>query len=103
MMHSRASKPVPEQQREEQAPTAFTAFADISAFSISPATFLASRPDIHNLIAGAMVFRLSPENSSLETLLLQRAPSDSFTLKWGIPAGTADPSIDLSIISVAVR
>lgn len=84
------------------APTAFEVSENISAFSIPPAEFLASRPDIHNLIAGTMVFRLKPDDR-LETLLLQRAPSDSFPLKWEIPAGTADPSIDRSIAGVAVR
>jgi len=88
-------------------PITYTTSAELSAFSVSPAELLASRPDIHNLIAGTMIFRLVPDSSStgvlLETLLLQRAPSDSFPLKWEIPAGTADPSIDRSILGVAVR
>ncbi|KAM0420330.1 hypothetical protein ACHAPT_011872 [Fusarium lateritium] len=85
----------------EQAPTTFAISEAVTHFSISPAEFLASRPDIHNLIAGAMIFRSTPD--SLETLLLQRAPSDSFPLKWEIPAGTTEPSIDLSIAGTAVR
>ncbi|KFY18439.1 hypothetical protein V493_08618 [Pseudogymnoascus sp. VKM F-4281 (FW-2241)] len=91
----------------ELSPAATTISADISDFLLSPAEFLATRPDVHNLVAGAMVFRSTPDSSSssssVETLLLRRAPSDSFPLKWEIPAGTADPSLDDSIIGVAVR
>lgn len=103
---------------QPKAPITFTTSAALSAFSISPASFLASRPDIHNLIAGAMVFRTAPNTinppggtaapttaaaTHLETLLLQRAPSDSFPLRWEIPAGTADPRLDATVAGVAVR
>ncbi|KAG7294559.1 hypothetical protein NEMBOFW57_004634 [Staphylotrichum longicolle] len=97
----------------------FTTSSTLSAFSISPASFLASRPDIHNLIAGAMVFRTAPNTinspdgtaapttvtaaTHLETLLLQRALSDSFPLRWEIPGGTADPRLDATVAGVAVR
>ncbi|KAH0598333.1 hypothetical protein MHUMG1_03631 [Metarhizium humberi] len=54
-----------------------------------------------------MVLRLKPDSPCnawrLEALLLQRAQSDSFPLKWEIPAGTADASIDRSIAGVGVR
>lgn len=85
----------------------YSVSTDVSSFQISPADLLTSRPDIYNIIAGAMVFRSSPKEASgtpqSEVLLLQRAASDSFPLKWEIPAGTADPAIDQSIIEVAVR
>ncbi|KAF2971197.1 hypothetical protein GQX73_g2403 [Xylaria multiplex] len=88
-------------------PTTFTISPKIVDFHISPVDFLASRPDIHNIVAGTMVFRpgsiTSPSTSNPEVLLLRRAASDSFPLKWEIPAGTADPSIDRSIIGIAVR
>lgn len=107
MIYPYNSEPIAGRQSGEQVPMTFTAAADLSDFVISPAEFLASRPDIHNLIAGAMVFRStpssSPEITNLESLLLQRAPSDSFPLTWEIPAGTADPSVDHSILNVAVR
>jgi 8-oxo-dGTP pyrophosphatase MutT (NUDIX family) len=97
----------PETQTGKPAAGEYSVSTDISAFQISPADLLASRPDIHNIIAGAMVFRSSPEEASgkprSEVLLLQRAASDSFPLKWEIPAGTADPTVDHSIIEVAVR
>ncbi|VUC31049.1 unnamed protein product [Clonostachys rosea] len=78
------------------------------AFSVPPAEFLASRPDIHNLLAGAMVFRpiltSSPDlNWPWETLLLRRSASDSYPGKWEVPAGTADPKLDTNIVSTAVR
>ncbi|CAH0044714.1 unnamed protein product [Clonostachys solani] len=77
------------------------------AFYVSPSDFLASRPDIHNVLAGAMVFRptltSSPDNWVYETLLLRRSASDSYPLKWEVPAGTADPELDPTIVSTAVR
>lgn len=97
----------PETKTAKPAASEYSVSPDISSFHISPADLLASRSDIHNIIAGAMVFRLSLEEASgnpqSEVLLLQRAASDSFPLKWEIPAGTADPAIDQSIIEVAVR
>ncbi|KAI9148807.1 hypothetical protein HJFPF1_10849 [Paramyrothecium foliicola] len=106
MTHN-GSELAPLEATEQQAPTSYTIAEDISAFNISPAEFLASRPDIHNLMAGAIVLRLTPsdtpEEKVLEMLLLQRAPSDSFPLQWEIPGGTADPSSDTSIAGVAVR
>ncbi|KAF7536599.1 hypothetical protein G7054_g4443 [Neopestalotiopsis clavispora] len=88
-------------------PTAFTISTKIVDFQMSPAQFLASRPNIHGIVAGTMVFRsrtsASQSTSNLEVLLLRRAATDSFPLKWEVPAGTADPVIDRSIIEVAVR
>ncbi|KAF9872105.1 hypothetical protein CkaCkLH20_10442 [Colletotrichum karsti] len=83
-------------------PTSFTTSPHISNFLISPAEFLAKRPDIHNIISGAVVFRSTPDNHH-QILLLKRAPSDSFPLKWETPGGTADPVVDRSIAGVAVR
>jgi 8-oxo-dGTP pyrophosphatase MutT (NUDIX family) len=97
----------PETTGKAHAPTHFTISPELSDFNISPADFLVSRPDIHNVIAGAMVFRsttgTAPGECNQEVLLLQRAPSDSFPLKWEIPAGTADLKLDRSIAEVAVR
>ncbi|KAI0442767.1 hypothetical protein F4803DRAFT_517883 [Xylaria telfairii] len=91
----------------EQTPLTLTISRDVLQFSISPTEFFTSRPEIHNLIAGTIIFRPThnspPTDLSYETLLLRRAPSDSFPLKWEIPGGTADPSVDRSIIEVAVR
>ena len=107
MDHTYIAKSTTAGNAGEDTPVTFTASPGLSAFSVSPAEFLASRPDIHNLIAGCMVFRPMPgsnsSNTSFDTLLLRRAPSDSFPLKWEIPAGTADPSVDSSILGVAVR
>lgn len=103
------TRPLPSgEETQRTLPTQVSTSPDISEFQISPAAFLASRPDIHNIIAGAMVFRSSPggspsATSTHEVLLLQRAASDSFPLKWEIPAGTADLAVDHSIIQVAVR
>lgn len=92
---------------KDHSPTDFTLSPELLDFTISPAEFLASRPDIHNIIAGAIVFRtipgVPPSQCNPEILLLQRAASDSFPLKWEIPAGTADPKLDSSIAAVAVR
>ncbi|CAH0057447.1 unnamed protein product [Clonostachys solani] len=105
-MVSDTSKPVTGGGTEEQVLGDFKISDDLFAFSISPAEFLTSRPQIHNLIAGTIVFRslfAAPSGPNLETLLIQRAASDSFALKWEIPAGTADLTADTSIAGVAVR
>jgi 8-oxo-dGTP pyrophosphatase MutT (NUDIX family) len=91
---------------QQQPPSSVTTSPDISDFLISPTAFLANRPDVHNIISGAVVFR-SRSNASdddvHEVLLLKRAPSDSFALKWETPGGTADPIVDQSLVGVAVR
>lgn len=87
---------------QQQPPSSVTTSPKVSDFLISPTAFLARRPDIHNIICGAVVFRSRPSVSD-EVLLLKRAPSDSFPLKWETPGGTADPFVDQSIVGVAVR
>ncbi|KAF6829487.1 hypothetical protein CPLU01_07893 [Colletotrichum plurivorum] len=81
--------------------------ASLSDFLVSPAELLAKRPDIHNIIGGALVFRQRPDTSPgkpvYETLLLKRAASDSFPLRWEVPGGTADLQVDGTIIDVAAR
>ncbi|KAI0407299.1 hypothetical protein F4802DRAFT_554964 [Xylaria palmicola] len=91
----------------KQTPLTFTIAPTIAEFSISPANLFTSRPDVQNLLGGTVIFRpasgSTPSDKTYETLLIRRAPSDSFPLKWEIPGGTADPKVDHSIIEVAVR
>ncbi|KAK1837557.1 hypothetical protein CCHR01_19822 [Colletotrichum chrysophilum] len=87
--------------------TSIEVFANASGLSISPSELLAQRPDIHSIISGAIVFRrrlVGPCHADIEeVLVLKRAASDSFPLKWEIPGGTADSDIDRTIIDVAIR
>lgn len=93
------------EQSEPGPATSFMTSPTISDFLISPTELLASRPDIHNIIAGALVFRSGSRSASSqpEALVIRRAASDSFPLKWEVPAGTADQDIDQSVVAVAVR
>lgn len=72
--------------------------------SLSPLQFLASRPHIEHLMAGALVFRNDPCSSvpKLQTLLIRRSASDSYALKWEKPAGCLS-SVDSTVLSCAVR
>lgn len=91
---------------QQQPPSTVTTSHKVSEFLVSPNAFLARRTDIHNIICGAVVFRTRrgvSDDLAHEVLLLKRAPSDSFALKWETPGGTADPIVDQSIVGVAVR
>lgn len=91
---------------QQQPPSLVTTSPNISDLLISPKALLKKRPDIHNIICGAVVFREShdgPHDPVPEVLLLKRAASDSFALKWETPGGTADLNVDQSMVDVVVR
>lgn len=84
-------------------PPAFTISHNVPAcLSFSPDRFLAERPHLEHLMAGALVFRINKKTSQLETLLIRRAASDSYPLKWERPAGSTS-TLDSSLLSSAVR
>lgn len=67
-----------------------------SPYVLSPEAYLAANPPITNLLASAAVFHLN------RLLLVQRAPTDFFPLKWELPGGSVDFD-DGSVIAAAVR
>lgn len=89
-------------------PLSFTSAAAISAFNSPASEFFAKYSHINHIITGILVFRLQPSTISasnpptLQTLLLRRAPTDSYPLHWETPGGTADES-DASVIATAAR
>lgn len=82
----------------DQPPTSYTVSPSLQAHaSTSPSAFLAANADIDNLIAGALV-----TNAQGRILLLRRAPTDSWPLKWEVPGGCVDAT-DASFVAAAVR
>ncbi|KAH7000194.1 NUDIX hydrolase domain-like protein [Ilyonectria destructans] len=82
----------------DQPPTSYTVSPSLQAHaSTSPDVFLAANTDIDNLIAGALV-----TNTQGRILLLRRAPTDSWPLKWEVPGGSVDAT-DASFVAAAVR
>lgn len=81
----------------------FTWSPRVAAFSIPLLQFQADRPDIHKLAAGALVFRRLSGTGDTQVLLLRRAPSNSFALKWELPGGSVEPDKDKTLLHTAVR
>ncbi|KAH7140671.1 NUDIX hydrolase domain-like protein [Dactylonectria macrodidyma] len=82
-----------------QPPTSYTVSPALQAHvDVTPAAFLASHNgDIDHLIAGALV-----TDTRGRALLLRRAPTDSWPLKWEVPGGCVDDT-DASLVAAAVR
>ncbi|PWI68691.1 hypothetical protein PCL_01780 [Purpureocillium lilacinum] len=113
--------------------TGFTVAEGLPAsLSLSPGEFLAARPHIHRLMAACMVFRRGggedreqqcqhhqeqeeeqqqqqqqqeqqQQAPPLQTLLIRRAASDSYPLKWEIPGGSVSTARDASVLHAAAR
>lgn len=95
---SQPGQPKPETHQ----PPAYTISPTLlaSPFAQSPAAYLAINAPITDILASAAVFfHHGPE---LKLLLVQRAPTDFFPLKWELPGGSVDPD-DASVIAGAVR
>lgn len=71
---------------------------------LSPGDFLAQRPHLEHLMAGALVFRTDSRGPApeLQTLLIRRASTDSYPLKWERPAGATSPC-DTTVLACAIR
>lgn len=83
----------------------YTFDASLASFNISKAAFLAAHPPIARVMAAAMVFRpnpSSPSSSPPQTLLLCRAATDSYPLKWEVPGGSVDAD-DATILDAVAR
>ncbi|KAK7402600.1 hypothetical protein QQX98_011641 [Neonectria punicea] len=79
-------------------PTSYTVSPALHRYSsVSPAALLAADPDIDHLIAGAVV-----ANPHGLILLLRRAATDSWPLRWEVPGGCVDAA-DASLVAAAVR
>ncbi|KID87404.1 NUDIX domain protein [Metarhizium guizhouense ARSEF 977] len=63
-----------------------------------PSEFLSSRPHLQRLMAAAMVFRAREGAAAAQTLLLRRAPSDSYPLRWEVPGGSTSDRKDGSVL-----
>ncbi|KAK7421849.1 hypothetical protein QQZ08_009794 [Neonectria magnoliae] len=79
-------------------PTSYTVSPALHRYSsVPPAALLAADPDIDHLIAGAVV-----TNPHGLVLLLRRAATDSWPLRWEVPGGCVDAA-DASLVAAAVR
>ncbi|KAK8144220.1 hypothetical protein G3M48_006151 [Beauveria asiatica] len=91
----------------------YTFDASLARFNISKAAFIATHPPIARVMAAAMVFRPNPSppsssssssssSSPPQTLLLCRAATDSYPLKWEIPGGSVDAD-DATLLDAVAR
>ncbi|KAJ6780397.1 hypothetical protein PWT90_03541 [Aphanocladium album] len=80
----------------------YTFHASLAGLNVSKAAYLAANPHIVRLMAAAMVFRLDPATSAPQVLLLRRAASDSYPLRWEIPGGSVDAS-DATVLDGVAR
>ena len=82
----------------------FTFSPSVSGLNISAKAYLSTHPHIARLMTGTVVFSsASPSSSSpAQILLLRRAASDSYPLKWEIPGGSVD-STDSTLLAAAAR
>ncbi|KPM35704.1 hypothetical protein AK830_g10855 [Neonectria ditissima] len=83
---------------DQTPPTSYTVAPSLLRHATTtPSTLLAAHPDIDALIAGAVV-----TNPHGLLLLLRRAPTDSWPLRWEVPGGCVDAT-DASLVAAAVR
>ncbi|KEY69039.1 hypothetical protein S7711_03338 [Stachybotrys chartarum IBT 7711] len=83
-------------------PLEFTTSPSLPApLLLPPSAFLPAHPHIDYIMAGAIVFARS-RAGPLKTLLIRRAPSDSYPLRWEVPGGSADAT-DASLAAAAAR
>ncbi|KAM3511331.1 hypothetical protein MY11210_005004 [Beauveria gryllotalpidicola] len=85
----------------------YTFDASLASFNISKDAFLAAHPPIARVMAAAMVFRRNPSSASSssppQTLLLCRAATDSYPLKWEVPGGSVDAAADATLLDAVAR
>ncbi|KAK3988028.1 NUDIX hydrolase domain-like protein [Cladorrhinum sp. PSN332] len=62
---------------------------NLQEFAIPVASYLKAHPTLAGLVVSALVFHHF-EGSSRRVLLIQRAATDGFPLKWEIPGGAAE-------------
>lgn len=79
----------------------YTHDTSLEGLNVTKAAYLAANPHIDRLMAGAMVFRSSPD-AQLQTLLLCRSPGDSYPLKWEVAGGSVDAT-DRSVLDAVAR
>ncbi|KAK0388473.1 hypothetical protein NLU13_4717 [Sarocladium strictum] len=76
----------------------------LKSYSLPPSEFLVSRPHIGRILSSNIVFHPSPGPTAPPlTLLLRRAPSDYWPLRWETPGGSLDVDTDPCILAAAVR
>lgn len=87
-------------------PLSYTTSPAASFLAVKRSEFLASRPRIQVLMAGAVVFRQVPPGNPTATadqvLVVRRSASDSYPGTWETPGGSIEET-DSTIIAGAVR
>lgn len=72
-------------------PTLFTSDPSLKAYKVPMRAYLDTNPAFDHVAVGALVFNKTPGHPDQDKLLiLQRAPTDSFPLRWEVPGGAAD-------------
>ncbi|KAI0399890.1 NUDIX hydrolase domain-like protein [Xylaria palmicola] len=63
----------------------FTTDPSLAKFQVSPVAFIKTSPPLQGICVGAFVF-----DDAGRLLIVQRAPHDSFPLRWEVPGGAVD-------------
>ncbi|GAP88820.1 putative nudix domain protein [Rosellinia necatrix] len=81
----------------DSAPTLFTFDSSVAAFQVPLGAYLKATPPLQGVCVGAFVF-----DNAGRLLVVQRAPHDSYPLRWEVPGGTIDAE-DESILHGLAR
>ncbi|KAI0912910.1 NUDIX hydrolase domain-like protein [Ustulina deusta] len=66
-------------------PLLFGSDPSVASFNVSLDAYLQTSPELHGICVGAFVF-----DDTRRLLLVQRAPHDSYPLRWEVPGGSID-------------
>ncbi|KAI0551055.1 NUDIX hydrolase domain-like protein [Xylaria curta] len=69
----------------ETVPNSFTFDPSVANFNVPVDAYLKTSPELQGICVGAFVF-----DDANRLLLVQRAPHDSYPLRWEVPGGAAD-------------
>ncbi|KAI0869196.1 NUDIX hydrolase domain-like protein [Hypoxylon argillaceum] len=81
----------------DTAPTGFICDPSVASFKVPLGAYLETAPELHGICVGAFVF-----DDAGRLLVVQRAPHDSYPLRWEVPGGTIDAE-DESLLHGLVR
>ncbi|KAI8948254.1 NUDIX hydrolase domain-like protein [Xylaria longipes] len=92
-----AAVPLPASTTTDTVPNLFTSDPVVANFNVPLGAYLETSPALQGVCVGAFVF-----DDVDRLLLVQRAPTDSYPLRWEVPGGAIDAE-DESILHGLAR